>query len=187
MWLIGKSIRQMHSGLSKSGSKRGAGGIGGVFLMFSKEKKQLKNLPKQIMKDFSRRIANELTKEDVPVRTGHYVASHVVQTTEPAYPRSASPTDPPFAPRLYGSASEPYRMPVRASLKNKAKALIESGANKIFFGNRASYAHIVEKLGWLTLHEHATTGPYFVFGKAAGSVYLQKKQIAQKAKRKVFK
>jgi len=155
--------------------------------MFSKERQQLKKLPKQIMIDFSRRIANGLTDEDVPVRTGHYVASHVVQTTEPAYPRSASPTDPPFAPRLYGSASEPYRMPVRISLKSKAKALIKSGNSKIFFGNRASYAHIVEMLGWLSLHEHAQTGPYFVFGKVAGSVYLQKKQIAQKAKRKVFK
>ena len=155
--------------------------MGGIF---DKERKQIERVVKQIMTDMSKHIAKELTNESVPVRTGHYVASHTVQVTTPEYPRFAAPSEPPFAPLLSGSASEPYRKPVEERLKAKSKALIEKN-EKIYFGNRASYAHLVEFLGWTDIG--GQTGRYFIFGKAAQSLNLQKKAIITIAKKKVFK
>jgi len=183
MWLTGKSIRQMHSGLFKSGNKRGAGGIGGVFIMFSKEKKQLKNLPKQIMKDMSKHISKKLTDPTAPVRTGHYIMSHVVGLNEPVYPRSAVKAKPPFPPRADPGQEAAMKNTERAKLIRNSKALSKSPI--IHFGNSASYAHLVEFIGWTPIG--GIKGPYHVFGKAGQSLELRKKQIVSEAKQKVFK
>ena len=157
--------------------------------MFDKEKKQIKQVIKQTMKDMSDHIINQLTDELVPVRTGHYVSSHVVQTIDPSYPRSAVPGVPPFPPRVFGGASAPYREPVKHRLKAKADQLIAKGEKTIHFGNKASYAHLVEYVGWQALAPEGTvaTGPYFIFKSAEVSAKAREKMIAAAAKKKVFK
>ena len=186
MLLIGKLIRLMQSGHFRPGN-RGGDGIGGDDKLFTKERKQIKNVIKQTMMDMSDHVINKITDEDVPVRTGHYVGSHVVQTIDPSYPRSAVVGMPPFAPRLLGGASSGYRAPVKSRLKTKANALIAKGEKQIHFGNAASYAHLIEYVGWVGMHELARTGPYFIFKGAEESLKARKKEIAMIAKKKVFK
>jgi len=151
--------------------------------MFTKERKQIKDVIKQTMKDMSNHIINRLTDERIPVRTGHYVASHVVQTIDPSYPRSAVEMKPPYAPKMIASAS--YREPVKNRLKAKVDGLIAKGEKTIHFGNKASYAHLVEYLGWADLG--GVTGPYQIFGVAEESAKGREKQIVTAAKKKVFK
>ena len=151
--------------------------------MFTKERKQIKDVIKQTMKDMSDHIINRLADERIPVRTGHYVASHVVQTIDPSYPRKAEPMEPPYAPKML--ASESYRAPVRSRLKAKADALIAKGEKTIHFGNKASYAHLVEYMGWTQLG--GRTGPYQIFNSAEESARGREKSIATAAKAKVFK
>jgi hypothetical protein len=154
-------------------------------MMFSKERKQIKKVIKQTMKDMSDHVINKITDEHVPVRTGHYVASHVVQTIDPSYPRSAVPSEGPYAAQVSGSASAPYRDPVKATLKAKADMLIQKGEKTIHFGNKASYAHLVEYFGWKGLG--GIRGPYFIFKGAEESLKARERTITIVAKKKVFK
>jgi hypothetical protein len=153
--------------------------------MFKNDRKKIKKVIKQTMKDMSDHVINRITDERVPVRTGHYVASHVVQTIAPSYPRSMIPSAGPYAPQVSGGASAMYREPVKATLKAKADRLIQKGEKTIHFGNKASYAHIVEYLGWQPLG--GARSPYFIFKGAEESLKAQTRQIAIAAKKKVFK
>ena len=151
--------------------------------MFTKHKKKINRIIKQTMIGMSNHIAEKITDEAVPVRTGRYVKNHVVQTVNPSFPRLAFPKDPPYPDKLTPAESAPIRMPVKTVLKATAKSLINTGNTKIYFGNKMSYAHLIEYVGWSILSERAKTGPYYIFGKAAVSLELNRKKIAYMAKR----
>ncbi len=145
--------------------------------LFDKERKHIKGIIKKSMIKISNHIVEKLTDHVVPVRTGRYVKSHVVQIKKPSFTRSAVPMSPPYPNKLSAEESAPIRSGVETKLKAEATMLINAGNAKIYFGNSAKYAHLVEFIGWIPMPMGGKTGPKFVFGRAALSTNLQKKNI----------